>query len=69
MMTSENPGLSPEFWRVYHYVAKQWYETEYGAVDLPKRWYHPTVLRLEDERTSGGCWKRDDEGHVLGPVC
>lgn len=23
--------MSREFWRVYNYIARQWYETEYGA--------------------------------------
>jgi hypothetical protein len=40
--------LSPEFWRVYNYVARQWYETEYGVVAVPERWYHPAMLQLED---------------------
>ena len=40
--------LPPDFWRVYNYVARQWYETEYGLAAVRERWHHPTMLRLED---------------------
>ncbi len=35
------------FWRVYNYVARQWYDVEYGRVELSDRWYGPTVAMLE----------------------
>lgn len=40
--------LPSESWRVYNYVAKNWYETEHGMFATRDRWYHPTMLRLED---------------------
>lgn len=40
-------SMPAEFWRVYNYVARQWYETEHGKVEPRDRWYHPAMMRLE----------------------
>lgn len=29
--------MTPEFWRVFNYLAKHWYEDEYGVSE--SRWY------------------------------
>ena len=39
--------MSPELRRVYNYVAKQWYEQEYGRVENAQRWYWRAMLLLE----------------------
>lgn len=39
--------MTSEFWQVYNYVARQWYDTEYGQVEAKNRWYHPAMLFLE----------------------
>lgn len=39
--------MPPAFWRVYNYVALNWYELEYGAVEPSQRWYQPAMLWLE----------------------
>jgi hypothetical protein len=38
--------MPPEWWRVYNYIARNWYEQEYGT-DRP-RWYYPAMLWLEN---------------------
>jgi len=35
------------FWKVYGYVARQWYDVEYGAVEPRDRWYHHAMIFLE----------------------
>ena len=42
------PGVPAEFWRVYSYIAKNWYEGEYGKIEIRDRWYGPTMIRLEE---------------------
>jgi hypothetical protein len=39
--------MPDKFWSVYNYVARQWYETEYGQIEQAQRIYHPTMLALE----------------------
>lgn len=34
------------FWSVYNYVARQWYETEYGVNDATN-WYRDAMIFLE----------------------
>lgn len=31
--------MPEEFWHVYNYLARQWYETEYGKVPYMDRYY------------------------------
>jgi hypothetical protein len=40
--------MPKEFWKVYNYVARNWYEREYG-VDTP-RWYYHAMVFLEEVR-------------------
>lgn len=44
MTTSKMPD---PFYRVYNYIAKRWYELEYGKVKDADRWYHPAMVALE----------------------
>jgi len=36
------------FWRVNNYIARQWYEQEYGKVEFDERWYWNALVFLED---------------------
>ena len=40
--------MPAEFWRVYNYLALQWFETEYGRIAESERWYQPAMAFLED---------------------
>jgi hypothetical protein len=40
------PDSNP-FWRVYNYIARQWYETEVGIMPIAERWYQPAMVFLE----------------------
>jgi hypothetical protein len=39
--------MNDALWHVYCYVARQWYETEYGQVEWADRWYYPAMILLE----------------------
>jgi hypothetical protein len=46
--------MPAEFWRVYNYLALQWYETEFGVSH--DCWYFDAMVFLEDlaaTRTGG----------------
>ncbi len=36
-----------QWWNVYNYIARQWYENEYGQIEQDERWYHPAMLAME----------------------
>jgi len=39
--------MPDKFWNVYNYLARNWYEQEYGQVETPDRWYAPAMIALE----------------------
>jgi hypothetical protein len=38
-MIQEGKRMPEKFWHVYNYLARQWYETEYGKVPYMDRYY------------------------------
>ena len=38
-MIEEGKRMPEKFWHVYNYLARQWYETEYGKVPYEDRHY------------------------------
>jgi len=38
-MIQEEEAMPEQFWHVYNYLARQWYETEYGKVPYGDRYY------------------------------
>lgn len=40
--------MPESYWRVYNYVARQWYEQEMGRVEYWERWYWNALPFLEE---------------------
>ena len=32
--------MTLQFWNVYNYIARNWYEFEYGQIEDRERWYY-----------------------------